>query len=147
MAKSLLDRFEEKVMVDPNSGCWLWTGYVDPVSSYGQFNGGAGHSKKAHRWSYQLHISEIPKGLDLDHKCRVRAYVNPSHLEPVTRKENFHRGISIKLTNEKFASRTHCRNGHQVTAEDSRFRVYGKLRYFQCLICAREWVKNRKAAA
>lgn len=147
MAKSLLDRFEAKVMVDPNSGCWLWTGYVDPASGYGQFNGGYGRSKKAHRWAYTLYKSEIPRGLDLDHKCRIRCCVNPDHLEPVTRKENLHRGISTKLANEKFSSRQYCRNGHPVTEKDSRFRVYGKLRYFQCLICGRDWARNKKVSA
>ncbi len=144
MAKSVLERFEEKVMVDPNSGCWLWTGFVTP-EGYGQFFGAANQTKKAHRWGFSLHRGPIPDGMDLDHKCRVRSCVNPDHLEPVTRKENLRRGIRTTIANDRFSSRTHCKNGHSVTAESGRERNYGGRRYFQCLICLRERVRAKKA--
>lgn len=46
----------------------------------------------AHRLIYTMLIGEIPEGMVLDHLCRNRRCVNPHHLEPVTVKENTHRG-------------------------------------------------------
>ncbi len=46
----------------------------------------------AHVWMYLIRGGVIPKGLDIDHLCRVPMCINPSHLEPVTRKENTRRG-------------------------------------------------------
>lgn len=44
-----------------------------------------------HRKVYAAARGPIPAGLTLDHLCRVKACVNPDHLEPVTRAENVRR--------------------------------------------------------
>ncbi len=72
---------------EPNSGCWLWAGFIHPKNGYGSYRMN-GRTCGAHRASYELHVGPIPDGYDLDHLCRVRSCVNPSHLEPVTRREN-----------------------------------------------------------
>src|SRR3990167_11363030 len=72
-------------------GCWLWTGYVDPRYGYGRY-GAKGNRYQAHRLVYELLRGSIPKGVGLDHLCRVRACVNPSHLEPVDCRTNLLRG-------------------------------------------------------
>lgn len=71
--------------------CWTWRG---PLSSkgYSRLWGDQGH-----RMSYMVYVGPIGKGLDIDHLCRNRAYVNPEHLEPVTRKINLQRGVGVKL--------------------------------------------------
>src|SRR5689334_10590331 len=81
-----LDRFLTRV-TQQTSGCWLWTGYLMP-NGYGKFAVSRGINALAHRWSYETFVGAIPAGLTLDHLCRVRGCVNPTHLEPVTRREN-----------------------------------------------------------
>lgn len=88
---------------EPNSGCWLWDGAV--------CNKGYGVTTRfrAHRVVYSAIVGEIPKGLVLDHKCRVRSCCNPDHLEPVTSRENVLRGIGVAAQN---ARKLICDNGH-----------------------------------
>jgi len=92
--------------------CWLWTGHI--VLGYGRLLIGSRTDKSrraipAHRFAYELLIGPIPEGAELDHLCRNRCCVNPSHLEPVTRKENILRGNGITAQN---ARKTHCPKGH-----------------------------------
>jgi DNA-binding XRE family transcriptional regulator len=58
------------------------------------------------------HSYGIPEGLQLDHLCRVRCCVNPAHLEPVTNRENSHRGSKLKLTTQQIEE---IRNTEYVT--------------------------------
>ena len=72
------------------NGCWNWTGNT--------FQGGYGfHSytqKYAHRRSYEMCVGPLPadRWMVVDHLCRNRRCVNPSHLELVTQTENLRRG-------------------------------------------------------
>jgi len=66
--------FNERYIPEPNSGCWLWEG---PVDAHGY---GSHHSERAHRFSWELHRSEIPAGMCVLHKCDTPTCVNPDHL-------------------------------------------------------------------
>jgi HNH endonuclease len=70
--------------------CWIYTGYVDPKTGYGQF--GNKGTKLPHRIAYRYVVGPIPKGMHLDHLCRRRICCRPDHLEPVTPRENIRRG-------------------------------------------------------
>lgn len=88
------DRYE----VDPETGCWNWTGAI-LKTGYGAMSW-LGKNKPAHRIAYEQFVGPIPDGLVLDHLCRNTRCVNPDHLEPVTSTENIRRGTCTKLTKE-----------------------------------------------
>lgn len=97
------ERFWAKVT--KTKKCWL---VKASSGGYGKFNVGA-KTYLAHRFAYQLLKGDIPKGLTLDHLCRIRNCVNPEHLEPVTQQTNTLRGVGITARNAK---KTTCHRGH-----------------------------------
>ena len=111
----------------PN-GCWLWGGTVDH-HGYGRYR-----MRLAHRLAYLELAGEIPDGLELDHLCRVPACVNPNHLEPVSHAENVRRSIAGQVNSARLRTRTHCKNGHPFSAENTYVYPNG---YRECRICAR----------
>lgn len=135
MAKlSLRARLESKIRED-ESGCWIWTGYVGP-HGYGMihvsWNAGTSMPAVAHRVSYELNVGPIPEGLVLDHLCKVRACVNPAHLEPVSQGTNFLRSDHPSAR----AVRTgHCKRGHELINANLNVRPDGKR---DCRACVRE---------
>ncbi len=102
-------------MVREDGACWTWTGNVDP-GGYGTFWTGGGRAK-AHRWSYEFFVADIPHGLQLDHLCRNRGCVNPWHLEPVTARVNTLRSEGITAAH---ARRTTCLHGHPLEQAGDR---------------------------
>ncbi len=78
--------------------CWVW---LLPLTRKGYALMHSPERKRrvsAHRYFYERFIGPIPEGLQIDHLCRVRHCVNPSHLEPVTNRENQMRGARAKLS-------------------------------------------------
>lgn len=88
----LATRFWTMVDKAGSNECWLWIGKKGS-KGYGlvHVDSRSGRQQQAHRAAYELTVGPIPPGLEIDHLCRVRACVNPAHLEPVTRAENMRR--------------------------------------------------------
>lgn len=138
-------RFWKKVNKDgpisearPDLGpCWLWIACRNK-DGYGSFGMGRsnGHSlsDRAHRVAFRMAVGEIPEDREIDHLCRVRACVRPSHLELVTSRENTRRGMSVAAMH---ARQTHCKRGHPFDAENTIRDVRNNR---VCRTCARaDW--------
>ena len=110
-------RFQRKCAQPDENGCVIWLGASS--RGYGYFG-----KMPAHRWIYQHHHGVIPKGLEIDHRCRNRGCVEASHLEAVTREENVRR--------YKY-SKSHCPKGHEYTPENSLLR--GAMGHRICRTC------------
>lgn len=128
------DRFWAKVdrsgpespLVDGN--CWLWTGAL--TKGYGQLTRNKTHTY-AHIVAFNMLVGAVPQGLQLDHLCRRPTCVRPSHLEPVTRRDNLLRGTGFAAVH---ARKTHCKHGHPFD-EANTGRGHRGGRY--CRACAR----------
>jgi hypothetical protein len=137
-----LDRFESKVIPEPNTGCWLWVGATDR-NGYGSFRGEKPLiNVKPHRWSYEHFVGPIPEGLTLDHKCETPQCVNPAHLQPVTLRENILRGsTNASAVN---ARRSLCVHGHRLVPSPFPSES-GRRRCMQCLKTHAQTSRLRRA--
>lgn len=124
------------------SGCWEWTGPVNR-GGYGKWSQ-RGQYFAAHRFSFEVHVGPIPKGLTLDHLCRNTRCVNPEHLEPVSGRENTLRGANPPARNFR---KTACKRGHPFTPENTY--TFGR-NFRQCILCRRwhskEYYRRHKEA-
>ena len=85
--KTLLQRFEEKYIPEPNTGCWLFWFGTTAQMGYGRVYRSK-RSIRATHVSYELFKGKVPKGKMVLHTCDVRCCVNPDHLYVGTRKQN-----------------------------------------------------------
>jgi len=115
--------------VDQSGDCWLYLG-AKTHNGYGRPSF-QGRRIMAHRLAYELAIGPIPEGLQIDHLCRVRSCVNPSHLEAVTQQENISRSDAPTAVN---ARRAECIRGHAFTKDNTYVTADGRR---QCRTCIR----------
>ena len=100
-----------------------------------QYSGGGAdrNPELVHRVAYKLTVGKIPHGRYLDHLCRNRRCVNPSHLEPVTAQENQRRRV------DHHPSVFRC--GHEATPENTRIQKST----WVCRQCNNQYVRDRNA--
>lgn len=132
----------EQIAFEPNTGCWLWTGYLKRGYASAKIKG---RQRFVHRVLYEKANGPIPDGLMSDHLCRTPCCVNPGHIEPVTNSVNQLRGNNVLVRNHPNLRKTHCAKGHPFSGDNLRIESSGKRR---CLICLREtWKKARRTYA
>lgn len=135
---SLPTTLKDKIYPVTESGCWLWIG-TTTTNGYG-LSYFSNTRAVAHRIVFEcIKLVRIPPGMHLDHLCRVRCCVNPDHLEIVTPRENWLRGMALTVMNLR---KTHCPKNHPLIEGNLRPSRTGRRR---CLICHRE--STRKALA
>lgn len=141
-ARPLEERLAEYIPERPGDGCWVWQGCRITPHGYGCLHY-KGRQRAAHRVSYEHFVGPIPEGLELDHLCRNPACVNPTHLEPVTHRENVVRGVGFSGTNVR---KTHCKRGHPFDEENTDYVAAGR----ECRACRpirrRERTERERAA-
>jgi hypothetical protein len=131
----LPERFWDKVIPVPYTGCWLWVASLTHAG-YGQFKL-KGKSTKAHLLTSEILYGTKPFGLVTDHVCKERTCCNPDHLEYVTQKENVRRG-------KWGVSYTHCLFNHELSGLNlvpSSLKKGARA----CLTCSRIRARQRHA--
>lgn len=108
--------------------CWLWTGAIQRRGNYGKIHY-QGQVWFTHRLAYTLTYGTIPRGRCLDHLCQNGRCVRPSHLEPVTDRQNRQREVQ---------RRTHFRCGHPITTSNTYWQnSHSTTRQRRCRACVR----------
>lgn len=126
----MLERFWSKVDKRGPEDCWLWLASTT-WAGYGRFQLSWKPRIRviAHRFTYEMANGPIPDGLEIDHLCRNRKCVNPTHLRVVTHRENTLCGQSFSAIN---ASKIYCIRGHPLFGENLYIHPGGQR---VCRIC------------
>lgn len=119
-----IERFMNHVKV-AETGCWEWQACRN--NGYGIFGLLPGRPVLAHRFAYQHFVGAIPNGMELHHRCKNRACVNPDHLDPMTHDEH------LRIWGRRL--KTHCKHGHEYNETNTIWRKDGSR---DCRECKRE---------
>lgn len=112
MDRKTREQFRKNVEVDPQTGCWIWTGTRHPAG-YGRFyDPSRQQTLPAHYITLELYTGKrVPRGLECHHKCGNKSCVNPKHLQLVTHAEHF-------KIHAKAGAWSGSRNGRSKLTED-----------------------------
>lgn len=139
--KATAERFWAKV--DKSGDCWLWTGKKGR-KGYGRFTVG-NREIGAHRFALQ---ERLGRELQLDefacHECDTPACVRGDHLFAGSALDNARDAVSKgRHQASRNRGKTHCKNGHPYTSENTRTTRVG---YRVCRMCRAKWNRTQRGA-
>lgn len=123
--------------------CWPWPGTVNS-HGYGQFSWFGPNEElprrtqaNASRVAFHLMNGAVPDGFHVDHVCRNRRCVNPSHLRAVSPRDNYLLGVGPSAEN---ARKERCVRGHSLSGEN----LYARNGRRHCRACRAEYAVARR---
>ncbi|WP_350339401.1 HNH endonuclease signature motif containing protein [Paramicrobacterium chengjingii] len=126
-------------LISTENGCLEWTGAS--VGGYGNIHVN-GKSTLTHRLAWELAHGPIPNGMVVCHTCDNPPCCNPEHLFIGTQADNVRDMVSKRR--HMNSRRTHCRNGHEFSEDNTAIDHRGNRR---CIACSRayqrEWDRTR----
>lgn len=138
--KTIQEKLWDRTIPEPNTGCILFLGNQNHAG-YGRLRIKTDKGFKtvfAHRLAWESSYYKIESSVSVCHTCDTPVCVNPKHLFVGAAMDNFldmmkkgREGIRWR----KF--RTHCKNGHEFTTENTKLIVYANGSARVCRICKR----------
>lgn len=124
--------------------CLLWTGAKKGSGRNRQaWYPAVGFNSKrwgGHRLMYHLFYGEFDPDLHVRHSCDNTLCMNPTHLELGTHTENMQ--DKIRRGRDHNQKKTHCKEGHPFTEENTYIRTTGAR---SCRTCMKIWMNEYDA--
>jgi hypothetical protein len=120
-----IEKFKAKC-VATDRGCWVWQGWCAPSKGMKGPNTGYPATScrnkpiRINRWMLEATQRRMVAGEFACHKCDNTRCINPDHLYIGTHQQNMN-DMNGKGRNG-FASKTHCKWGHEFTPENTEAR-------------------------
>lgn len=136
----ILTRLVTRINVN-DDGCWEYN-WARDANGYGRI-GWQNRTWLAHRAAYALLVGPIPEGAHICHVCDNPPCCNPDHLFIGDAKSNLADMAAKGRARNQNSGKTHCRNGHEFTEENTYVDPLGKR---NCRVCLRVKDKRYKDA-
>lgn len=127
-----IDYLFSKISNTTPQGCWEWKGYRNE-NGYGQVRLKGLDERYVHRIFYKLKNKILPKDLFVCHHCDNPPCVNPDHLFLGTQKDNMQDCSKKNRFNNWNKKKTHCKNGHEFSKQNTHVRADGERVCRTCL--------------
>lgn len=131
MKQHILQRLSDGLVADYRSDCLLWTKNKDK-DGYGKIYYAKKHFR-VHRLMFFLKTGIDPTNKLICHSCDNPKCANPDHLFAGTPLSNMQDKVEKGRLRNQHIDKTHCKNGHEFTKENTRFSKDRKRR--TCEIC------------
>ena len=127
------------VQIDPETGCWNWTGSDQDERGYSRFYVD-GRRTLVHRWAHEHFIGAIPEGETVHHRCVNPRCSFPGHLVAMSQRDNL---MESDMALAAVAVRKrYCVNGHDLAGAYVNPRTGRRT----CRTCRNERERRRRAA-